>query len=110
MYNHHTYNPVNDTDYCRCVRRPCRASATTYYNYAALNDKDHHHDCLSDVEILLIRKLEELRLQARTTDTAIPKLYSQTRADLISKGVDPVYLAKNFPLDLEQFGNNTLIN
>ncbi|CAF0788598.1 unnamed protein product [Brachionus calyciflorus] len=90
MYN----NPVNDTDYWRCARRPCRASTVTCYNYAALND--HYHDCLSDVEILLIHKLEEFRLQATTTDTAIPKLYSQTRADLISKVVDPVYLAKKF--------------
>ncbi|CAF0933440.1 unnamed protein product [Brachionus calyciflorus] len=39
MYNHHAYNPVNDTGYWRCARRPCRASATTYYNYAALNEK-----------------------------------------------------------------------
>ncbi|CAF1114745.1 unnamed protein product [Brachionus calyciflorus] len=71
-----TYNQVNETDYWRCARRPCQASANTYYNYAAFNYKDHYHDCLSEFKILLIRKLEELRLQARTTDTTIPKLYS----------------------------------
>ncbi|CAF0823071.1 unnamed protein product [Brachionus calyciflorus] len=75
LYNHHTYNSKDDTDYWRCAQRPCRASATTYYEYASLNNRE----------------------QVTKTDTPIPKLYYQARADLISNDVDPIYLSKNFP-------------
>ncbi|CAF1050181.1 unnamed protein product, partial [Brachionus calyciflorus] len=97
MYNHHTYNTVNDTDYWRCANRPCGASATTYYGRAKLNKREHFHDCLSDVELKIMRKLEELKDLATKTDTPIPKLYYQARAELIANDVDPVFLSMHFP-------------
>ncbi|CAF0728819.1 unnamed protein product [Brachionus calyciflorus] len=43
---------------------------------------------LTDVDIMLMRKLEELRTQVIYTDTAIPKIYAKCIAELTAEGVD----------------------
>ncbi|CAF0709721.1 unnamed protein product [Brachionus calyciflorus] len=79
----------------RCANRPCSASVTTWNERALSNDKEHFDDFLSDIDIMIIRKLECLNKQAEELDTPIPKLYFKSRAELVADGVDESYLARN---------------
>ncbi|CAF0710050.1 unnamed protein product [Brachionus calyciflorus] len=109
MFNCHSYNIDEQSDHWRCANRPCKVSATTKDGLAKLNGKEHMDEGLTDVDIMLMRKLEELRTQVIYTDTAIPKLYAKCIAELTAEGVDPEYLAVFFPEYLAVLRSNNVV-
>ncbi|CAF1003917.1 unnamed protein product, partial [Brachionus calyciflorus] len=97
IFNYHSYNEDEGSEHWRCANRPCKVSATTRDGLARLNGKEHMDDVLTDIDIKMMRKLQQLREQAMYTDTAIPKLYARAIGELNADGVDSEYLALFFP-------------